>query len=106
MLEAHLIQAIEACHRGEVPFNLGEPRSFLYGSCWFPLRGVLNYASGLAGGPNNLTVDRCLLLLHGALPYVRIKDVAFEDHFPVELEQLEIMSEIKSITQVLTQLVQ
>jgi hypothetical protein len=104
MNEGHIIQAIAECNHGNVPFNLGEIRAFLYGKNWYPLRAVVNYAKDLAG-EEELTTDRALVEFVYLGFNLRVKDVNFINAFPVQLNEPEIISEAHKLTKTLERLV-
>ena len=101
---ADLLNAIQICDNGDLPFNQGESRAFLYGRRWYPLRAVVNTAANLAGQNNDLTTDRALVELVYRVPYTRIKEIIFNNEFPVEMEEHEIMQEVVLIKNVLVEL--
>lgn len=105
MNEGHVIQAITECNNGNVPFNLGENRAFLYGRRWYPLRGVINYAKQLAG-EDELTTDRALVEYVYLGFYLRVQDVNFNTAFPVPLNDQGIIAEAHKLSKTLERLVE
>lgn len=104
MNEAYLLEAIEQCTNGNVPFNLGRSRAFLYGNHWYPLRAVINYARQLAG-EGELTTDRALVLLAYLGNNLRVQDINFNNTFPVKLTAAQIIAEANKLAQTLQRLV-
>lgn len=44
MNKQNLMQAINECNNGQLSFNLGNNRSFVYKKKWYPLRASINRA--------------------------------------------------------------
>jgi hypothetical protein len=97
--------AMNICNQGNVDFNLGHNRAFLYGDKWYPLRGLVNHAKRLAGENDDLTTDRALVELAYLMPYLRIADVQFIDQFPIEIDQLNKMDEIRYLADSIRRLI-
>ena len=102
-MNEHLLQAIEDCDHGIIPFNIGMTRAFLFGKKWYPLRAVVNYARHLAG-EGELTTDRALVEIANLGYYVRITNVDFLNNFPIQLNNPEIIAETFSISKILERL--
>ncbi len=98
-----ILQAINECDNGQIDFNLGNNRSFLFNKNWYPLRATVNRAKELNGEPE-LTTDRALFELCTILHYTRIDEVNFINNFPVAITQLEAMAEIRKIASILKSL--
>lgn len=99
-----ILLAIQACDNGELVFNLGNIRSFLYNSKWYPLRAVVNFAKAL-NNEGELTTDRALVELSFILPYIRIKEIEYNDHFPIAINNNEKLNEIKLLNEIIGGLV-
>lgn len=102
---ADLLNAIQICDNGELNFNQGDSRAFLYGRKWYPLRAVVNSAANQAGENHDLTTDQALVELVYLVPYTRIKEVTFNNEFPVQIDEHETIGEIAFIKNVLGKLV-
>jgi hypothetical protein len=49
MERQHIIEAVQNCLAGQMPFNNGENLyCFLFENTWFPLRAIVNHASQIA----------------------------------------------------------
>jgi hypothetical protein len=96
----NLLQAINECNNGDLTFNLGKNRSFLFKKKWYPLRATINNARAQCH-ESELTTDRALLELCLTLDYVRIGIVDFENYLPVSINQSEIIYEVKNIVDIL-----
>ncbi|MBA4853808.1 hypothetical protein [Emticicia sp. BO119] len=94
----HLQKAIEVCNEGNVKFNTGITRSFLYEKKWYPLRAVINYAAFLAKEKSNLTTDQALVKLTNLQVWTKIKSVYFSNAFPVILSQIELIKEVNYLS--------
>jgi hypothetical protein len=99
----NLLHAINECDHGELVFNLGNNRSFLYQKKWYPLRATINRARGL-NSENELTTDRALLELSTILDYIRIGEIMFKSYLPVSINHAETIIEIKKIANILNSL--
>lgn len=95
----HLRTAMENADLGNLNFNMGINRSFRYGKKWYPLRATVNNAMGIAGLPNDLTTDRCLLVLIELLGLVRIDEIEFNDMTSVGILPQEIIEEAKLLAE-------
>lgn len=95
--------AINECDNGLLVFNLGNNRSFLYNKKWYPLRAIVNRARAI-NGENEATTDRALLNLCIVLDYIRIDEVSFVNNLPVEINQDEVMIELKNVVTILKSL--
>jgi len=100
----NIIQATIYCQNGDVPFNNGNTRSFLFNNKWFPLRAVINRAAKIANEPNDLTTDKAMKVLVYLFPYARIRNVKFKKNELVPLSPEEIQEEIKILTDMINQL--
>lgn len=103
MTQHELIIAIEDCNKGQLNFNLGRNRAFLFSKRWYPLRATVNHAREFIF-ETELTTDRALLELVLVLPYTRISEIEFVNNFPVELNQNELFEEVKKIARILNSL--
>jgi hypothetical protein len=99
-----IITAINACNQGNVEFNLGTNRAFLYGKKWYPLRGLVNHAKRLTGENGDLTTDRALVEFSYLMPYVRIADIQFNNQLPVEIGQETVIDEMRYLTDTMKRL--
>lgn len=97
-------QAIETCDNGDLNFNLGNNRSLLYNSKWYPLRAVVNFARGI-NNEGDLTTNNAQLALSLVIPYLRIARIDFLDHLPIALNNNEKLNEIKFINEIIGGLV-
>ncbi len=105
MNEGNVTDAIAECDNGNVPFNLGVDRAFLYGRNWYPLRGVINYAKRLAGEAE-LTTDRALVEFVYLGFYLRVQDINFVNALPIPLNDQGIITEAHKLSKTLERLVQ
>jgi hypothetical protein len=95
------MQAIQECDNGQLQFNLGIVRAFLYGKKWYPLRATLNRAATHANEPDNLTTDRALVQLVYLDVWTRVTDINFQTHLPVLGDVVCLNEEIKKLSRVL-----
>lgn len=102
MLE-HILNSMNICDQGLLPFNNGNIRAFLYGRKWYPLRAVFNHAL-LEIGENEETTDRALARLSYLLHFTRVANIQFDDNFPVEIAGEEIFDEIRTLNQIINRL--
>ncbi|WP_147367933.1 hypothetical protein [Fibrisoma montanum] len=100
----HLNQAIQECDNGQLPFNTGNIRSFLFDKKWYPLRAVINRAMSLANEPADLTSDRAVVQLVYLGIWTRICDVSFGNPLPIAINQNEKNQEVNSLAKVLVTL--
>jgi hypothetical protein len=100
MNKQNLMQAINECNNGQLPFNLGNNRSFLFNKKWYPLRATINRARAI-NHEGELTTDRALLALCTILDYIKIGEVDFTTYIPIEINQSEIINEVKLISDLL-----
>jgi hypothetical protein len=103
MTKQNLIQAINECNNGQLSFNMGNNRSFLFDKNWYPLRATINRAREI-NHETELTTDRALLELCMTFDYIKIGEVYFINCFPVAINQTEILNEVKCIADILRQL--
>src|SRR5688572_26934882 len=101
MTVIHLNQAIQECNDGQLDFNLGEVRSFLYEKKWYPLRATINRAATLANENNDLTTDRALVQLVYLNLWTRVSDINFQTPFPLEINNNEFLEETKKLSKIL-----
>lgn len=101
MTTSNLIQSIQDCDNGNIIFNLGNSRSFLFKKKWYPLRAVINNANNLAGENSDLTTDQALVKLVGLGFWTRIENVDYTTNFPVLCSELNTMNEINKLINVL-----
>ena len=97
-------QAIINCSNGEVNFNNGIIRSFLYNNTWYPLRAIVNRAATIANEDNDLTTDEAMKRLVYIFPYVKIRDINYYDNNLINLNTYEKLIEIKMLSEMITQL--
>ena len=90
----NLLIAIEQCNMGLLHFNNGNIRAFLFGKKWYPLRAIINNAYN-ALGEEEVTTDRALVALSYLIPYTRIANIHFQDNFPIEINEGEILEELR-----------
>lgn len=95
----NLIESIQECDNGQVLFNLGKMRSFLYKNNWYPLRAIINHASNLAGENSDLTTDQALVKLVGLGFWTRVENIDYTNNFPVVCN--ETVNEINKLINVL-----
>jgi hypothetical protein len=100
----HLSNAIQECDNGLLQFNLGNPESFLYGKCWYPLRATVKRAAEIAGDPPITTTDGALVKLVDLGLWTKIQKVTFLNHNPVELNQNDKLEQTKTLITLLTSL--
>lgn len=98
-----ILQAINECNNGQLNFNLGSNRSFLFNKRWYPVRSTINRAREI-NGEAELTTDRAQIELCTILHYTRIDEVRFSNNRPVLINQVETIDEIKKISIILTSL--
>jgi hypothetical protein len=100
MNKQNLMQAINECNNGQLSFNLGNNRSFLFKKKWYPLRATINRAREI-NQESELTTDRALLELCITFDYVKIGEINFTNNLPVAINQNEILNEVKLIAGIL-----
>lgn len=100
----HLTQAIQDCNNGNLDFNLGEVRAFLFENKWFPLRATINRAAEYSHENNDLTTDRALVQLVYLGMWTRIKDAIFLNQLPIALNDNEKLIESNKLSQTLLDL--
>jgi hypothetical protein len=96
----NLLKAINDCNNGNLPFNLGNHRSFLFNKRWYPLRATINNARAQCE-ESELTTDRALLELCLIMDYVKIGEIDFRNNLPVSINQAEVLKEVSKITDIL-----
>ncbi len=96
----NLLKAINDCNNGNLPFNSGNNRSFLFNKRWYPLRATINSARAQCQ-ESELTTDRALLELCLTMDYVKIGEVDFKNNLPVSINQAEALKEVSKITDIL-----
>jgi hypothetical protein len=89
-----LNEAISTCDSGDLQFNTGNIRAFLFGNKWYPLRAIINYINKKHFNITEQTTDRALVQFAFAFPFIRIKEVHFSLQKSVELSLEETLEEI------------
>lgn len=96
-----LLIAINECNNGDLNFNLGETRSFLFHKKWYPLRATVNRARELSNETPDLTPDRALVELVFLNLWVRVQVIRFNHHLPIEATSDQTSNEVKSLSEIL-----
>lgn len=96
----NLLKAINDCNNGNLTFNLGNNRSFLFNKKWYPLRATINSARAQCH-ESELTTDRALLELCLTMDYIKIGEVNYKNNLPVLINQAEALKEVSKITDIL-----
>ena len=94
----HFIQAIQECDNGQLQFNLGNPESFLFEKKWYPLRATLRRAAENAGDPEITTTQGALDELVSLGLWTRVKKISFHLRRPVDINQNELIEEVKALS--------
>lgn len=101
----NIIQAINECQNGNMPFNNGENLNcFLYENTWYPLRAIVNYASILAQENREYTKDTALVKLVELMPYVKVEQLNIQNNNLVHLSIQEKLEEINVLSDMITKL--
>jgi len=103
MTAENLNSAIQTCNDGLLEFNNGIVRSFLYGKNWYPLRATVNRAK-FEAGEDEVTTDRGLVELVYLLPYIKVKDIEFNNSFPIEINDEDKFREISYLSEMITKM--
>ena len=104
MNKEHIIQAIQHFDNGYNNYNQGNIFCFLHKDKWYPLRALINYASGLSGDNIEYTKDRAMVKIHEFLDYVKIEQIEIQNDFLVSLTIDEKMEEIKVLSRMINEL--
>ena len=70
----------------------------MYGNKWYPLRGLVNHAKEIGGETGDLATDRALVELAFLMPYIRIANIQFINLFPVIIDQVNTINEIRYLS--------
>ena len=105
MEKQNIIQAINNCRAGSMPFNNGENLyCFLYSNTWYPLRAVVNHASQLANENMEYTKNDALVKIHELFDYVKVKQVNVQNDVLVNLTSEEKFEEIEKLSNMINKL--
>jgi len=105
MEKKHILQAIQICRAGQMPFNNGESiYCFLFDNTWFPLRATVSYASQIAGENLEYTKNDAMVKIHDMFEYVKIRQINVQNNILSNINTEEKLLEISVLSSLINTL--